>query len=279
MSVFQILINEQCKANPEPSLAQELPPAPNPSLSSSLQPSSGAIPASVKDNNGLKTQLSSAQPRFGNFQSRNLYRTTYDAPKYKAGGVYNIQHRIYVDYSNGESIHKVENKENYIENSTLTLAPKHKQKRSVNISTYVRESVRRENYPVNERSLYHCKRAKCKTKRPLVNIANHLESETRTRVRRSDEQQENYVDFEKEHTTEKSYMHKVTNESVCDFETTTVASIYPQYFIYTWVLCMVALASFLKLNYLVKTIVLVFMVTCYGILIINFSSEISICYR
>lgn len=45
--------------------------------------------------------------------------------------------------------------------------------------------------------------------------------------------------------------------------------VYPQYFVYTWVLCMVALASFLKLNYLVKTVVLVFMVTCYGILIIE----------
>ncbi|XP_042869482.1 adenylyl cyclase 78C-like isoform X2 [Penaeus japonicus] len=45
---------------------------------------------------------------------------------------------------------------------------------------------------------------------------------------------------------------------------------YPQYFVYTWVLCMVALASFLKLNYLVKTIVLVFMVTCYGVLIVEF---------
>ncbi|XP_069939523.1 adenylate cyclase type 8-like [Cherax quadricarinatus] len=48
--------------------------------------------------------------------------------------------------------------------------------------------------------------------------------------------------------------------------------VYPQYFVYTWVLCMVALASFLKLNYLVKTIVLVFMITCYGLLIIKFSS-------
>ncbi|XP_047494880.1 adenylyl cyclase 78C-like isoform X2 [Penaeus chinensis] len=47
-------------------------------------------------------------------------------------------------------------------------------------------------------------------------------------------------------------------------------NMYPQYFVYTWVLCMVALASFLKLNYLVKTIVLVFMVTCYGFLILKF---------
>lgn len=47
-------------------------------------------------------------------------------------------------------------------------------------------------------------------------------------------------------------------------------NMYPQYFVYTWVLCMVALASFLKLNYLVKTIVLVFMVTCYGVLILKF---------
>ncbi|XP_045130621.1 adenylyl cyclase 78C-like isoform X3 [Portunus trituberculatus] len=267
-----ILINEQCKANPQPTLAQELPSVPNPSLSSSLQPSSEVVSASVKDNNSLKTQLSSAQPRFGNFQSRNLYRTTYGTPKYRAGGVYNT------GSFNGESIHKVENKEYYIENSTLPFTPKYKEKRSVNISTYVRKSVRRENYPVNERSIYYSKKAKCKTKRTLVKIANHLEIETRTRVRRSDELQKKYVDFEKEHATENNHMHKLTNESVCEFETPTVASIYPQYFIYTWVLCMVALASFLKLNYLVKTIVLVFMVTCYGILIINFSSEIGNCY-
>ncbi|XP_071529549.1 adenylate cyclase type 8-like [Panulirus ornatus] len=48
--------------------------------------------------------------------------------------------------------------------------------------------------------------------------------------------------------------------------------VYPQYFVYTWVLCMVALASFLKLNYLVKTVVLVFMLTCYGFLIIECST-------
>ncbi|CAL4069359.1 unnamed protein product, partial [Meganyctiphanes norvegica] len=43
---------------------------------------------------------------------------------------------------------------------------------------------------------------------------------------------------------------------------------YLQYFVYTWVLCMVALASFLKLNYLTKTIILVFMVSSYGTLIL-----------
>ncbi|KAK7017051.1 hypothetical protein SK128_011062, partial [Halocaridina rubra] len=48
---------------------------------------------------------------------------------------------------------------------------------------------------------------------------------------------------------------------------------YPQYWVYTWVLCMVALASFLKLNYLAKTVVLIFMVTCYTILI-SMNSEI-----
>ncbi|KAG7160380.1 Adenylyl cyclase 78C-like 1 [Homarus americanus] len=54
---------------------------------------------------------------------------------------------------------------------------------------------------------------------------------------------------------------------------------YPQYFVYTWVLCMVALASFLKLNYLVKTMVLVFMVACYGFLIIKFNSIFDPVYR
>ncbi|KAK3868218.1 hypothetical protein Pcinc_026384, partial [Petrolisthes cinctipes] len=53
--------------------------------------------------------------------------------------------------------------------------------------------------------------------------------------------------------------------------------LYPQYIIYTWVLCMVALASFLKLNYLLKTMVLVFMVTCYGFLIGQFNQEIRMC--
>ena len=41
---------------------------------------------------------------------------------------------------------------------------------------------------------------------------------------------------------------------------------YLQYFVYSWVLCMVALASFLKLNYLTKTIILVVMVFSYGTL-------------
>ncbi|XP_064090031.1 adenylyl cyclase 78C-like isoform X2 [Macrobrachium nipponense] len=51
---------------------------------------------------------------------------------------------------------------------------------------------------------------------------------------------------------------------------TVMFCMYPQYWVYTWVLCMVALASFLKLNYLAKTVVLVFMVTCYTFLIIEY---------
>ncbi|CAL4081953.1 unnamed protein product, partial [Meganyctiphanes norvegica] len=43
-----------------------------------------------------------------------------------------------------------------------------------------------------------------------------------------------------------------------------------QYFPYTWVLCMVALASFLKLNYLVKAIVLMVMVSTYSVVIFVF---------
>ncbi|CAL4104560.1 unnamed protein product, partial [Meganyctiphanes norvegica] len=45
----------------------------------------------------------------------------------------------------------------------------------------------------------------------------------------------------------------------------------PQYFVYTWVLCMVALAGFLKLNYLSKTGVLVFMVTTYSAFVITYN--------
>lgn len=244
----------------------------------------------MKDNNSFKTQLSSAhEPRFGTFQSRNLYRTTYDTPKFRAEGVHNIEHRIYLDYINEDSIHKVENKQRYAENSTLPFAPDYKQKRSVNISivygkltvdsqktVYAGKSERRENDPVSGRSIYDLTRAKCKTKRPLVKVANHLKGGTRTRVRRSDEKQENDVYIKNKHATENNDKFKSRSGT----GELPVARIYPdQYFIYTWVLCMVALASFLKLNYLVKTIVLVFMVTCYGILIINFSSEISQCYR
>lgn len=266
-----------------------------PNFTSSLQPSSETTSLSVKDNNSFKSQLSSAhEPRFGPFQSRNLYRTKYDTPKFRAGGVYNVEHGKYIDYNNEESIHKIKNKQSYAENSTLPFTTEYKQKRSVNISIeydqvrvnsqktgYVGKSVRRENDPVSERSIYNLTRAKCKTKRPLVKSANHFKGETRTRVRRSGEKQENYVIVDNKHATENSDKLQGNKQIVAKpgTEELPVARIYPQYFIYTWVLCMVALASFLKLNYLVKTIVLIFMVTCYGILIINFRSEISQCYR
>ena len=249
----------------------------------------------MKDNNNFETQLSAAhEPRFGSFQSRNLYRTTYDNPKFRAGGVYNIEHRIYLDYINKESIHKVETKQSSAENSTYPYTPEYKQKRSVNISIaygeltldsqktiYVGKPERKENYPPSGRNIYYPKRTNCKTKRSLGKVTNDLKGETRTRVRRSDDKQKQNDDIKSEHEEKNNDSSIVTKQSVCKFRTEElpVASIYPQYFIYTWVLCMVALASFLKLNYLVKTIVLVFMVTCYGILIISFSSEISLCYR
>ncbi|KAG0709987.1 Adenylate cyclase type 8 [Chionoecetes opilio] len=289
-----ILINGQCKVNPESYLGQGLPQASSPTLSSPPQPSRETISASKKDNNGFKTQLSSAhEPRFGTFQSRNLYRTTYDTPKSRAG-VYNVEHRIYLDYIDEDSIHKLENKQSYAENSTLPFAPEYKQKRSVNISIenrkltvdsqktlYVEKAVGKEKYPVSGKNFYYSKRAKCKTIKPLVKVANPLGGEARTRVRRSDEKLGHYVNnIENKLVTENNDIFQVNKQITCNSGTDElpVARIYPQYFIYTWVLCMVALASFLKLNYLVKTIVLVFMVTCYGILIVNFSNEISHCY-
>lgn len=39
---------------------------------------------------------------------------------------------------------------------------------------------------------------------------------------------------------------------------------YIHYFIYTWILCMFSLACFLKLNYLFKLWILIFMVACYS---------------
>ncbi|XP_068219097.1 adenylyl cyclase 78C-like isoform X2 [Palaemon carinicauda] len=67
----------------------------------------------------------------------------------------------------------------------------------------------------------------------------------------------------------KSESWREKSEGASEVET-VMFCVYPQYWVYTWVLCMVALASFLKLNYLAKTVVLVFMVTCYTILIIEY---------
>lgn len=259
-------------------------------------------------NDNLKTQLSSAQDSdFGLLQASKLHRTTDgDSRKFRNGGIYNSRHGHQLDYPNGESVHKVEYKQNYVENSTLPFATEYVQKRSVNMSMVdsaltidsqkllVGRSVNRESDSVNKKCLHNSKKGKCRTKRPWIKISSNLKGDSRTRMRRSDEKKENHnSDMNNKQSVENRDAH--TNTSVIQnvhssttphnhvdnqthlSDTNESPVVYPQYFVYTWVLCMVALASFLKLNYLVKTIVLVFMVTCYSILIIQFRSEISQC--
>ena len=43
----------------------------------------------------------------------------------------------------------------------------------------------------------------------------------------------------------------------------------PQYQLFTWVMAMIALASFLKLNYLIKTAILIVMVCVYTTLMLR----------
>lgn len=48
----------------------------------------------------------------------------------------------------------------------------------------------------------------------------------------------------------------------------SASCLLPQYHIYTWVLAMMCLASFLKLNYLIKSTILVVMVSVYATLML-----------
>lgn len=310
MYLFQILVNKQCTLNSEQPLVHGLLEASNSSMFPSLRQSQETKAFSGMSNDNFKTQPSSTHDRgTGVFQTRNLYRTTDNSHKFKRDGVY-AKHGRHLDYPNEVSVHKVENKQNYLENSTLPFAVEYIQKRSVNMSIaystlltvtqkkVVEQSTNRESDSFIEKGIHNSKGAECRTKRSVVKVPHNVEGDTRTRLRRSDEEKKNhYRDVKNEHSLENRGTH--TNTSVIhdvhssatlhniyqvDNQTvhphtneSLVVSIYPQYFVYTWVLCMVALASFLKLNYLVKTIVLVFMVTCYGILIIHFRSEISQC--
>ncbi|XP_050727539.1 adenylyl cyclase 78C-like isoform X3 [Eriocheir sinensis] len=295
-----ILVNEKCTVSSEEVF--------NFSISSSIQPPQVTR---VIDDNSLKTQSSSAQDLGLNFfEPKNLYRTTADDSRKIIRGDVNTKHGRYLDYPNEESVHKVGNKQNYVENASLPVEVQFIQKRSVNMSKaysiltsdpqkkLVEQSHNRESDSASEKCIHNSKRAKCRTKRPLVKVSNDLKVDTRTRMRRSEEKKKSqYNDGKTVHSVENRDTHtnasvihhthpsttvhngiQVDNQTIHpDTKESPVVTIYPQYFVYTWVLCMVALASFLKLNYLVKTIVLVFMVTCYGILIIHFSSEISQC--
>lgn len=295
MFLFQILVNEKCTPSSKEAF--------NFSIFSSLQPSQETKEVPVIDNNGLKTQLSAAQDSgFDISKTKNLYRTTDgDSHKFTKRDVFNTKHGHYLDYPNKESVHKIENKQTYLENLTLPVAVQSKvysalltdpQKRLVD------QPLNRGSDSTSENHIYNSKRAKCRTKRPNVKVSNDLKGDTRTRIRRSDEKKHDKYNMKNEHSVEnwdsRAYTPVVLdvqrfNASDNSFpvinqvtpidtnEAPVVSTYYPQYFVYTWVLCMVALASFLKLNYLVKTIVLVFMVTCYSILIIRFSSEISQC--
>ncbi|GAB0094916.1 Adenylate cyclase [Sergentomyia squamirostris] len=49
---------------------------------------------------------------------------------------------------------------------------------------------------------------------------------------------------------------------------------HPEYIVFTWVLCLIALATALKLYYLVKTLMAIGMVTCYAILILVVFSDV-----
>lgn len=257
----------------------------------------------MTDDNSLKTQSSSAlDPELDFFEPKNLYRTTPDdSHKNRRGGVFNSKHGHYQEYSNEESVSKVGNKQKHTATASLPAEVQFIAKRSVNMSKaysytidpqkkVVEQSHNRESDSASEKCIHNSKRAKCRNKRPLAKDSNDLKVDTRTRIRRSEEKKTEHSVENWDTHTNTSVVHDgnpstaVHNSIPRDNQTihpntnkVHVVTIYPQYFVYTWVLCMVALASFLKLNYLVKTIVLVFMVTCYGILIIHFSSEISQC--
>lgn len=61
-------------------------------------------------------------------------------------------------------------------------------------------------------------------------------------------------------------------ENATSFNVSSVVSdscLLPQYHIFTWILSMTCLASFLKLNYIIKTCVLLVMVFVYSILMMG----------
>lgn len=292
--LFQILVNKHCTLNSESYLIHGLLETSNSSVPSSIQPSQETRAASVINDNSFKTQPSLAQDHpFGSFQTRNSFSTTGDdSHKFRSDSVYNTKHGHDLDYSDKESVYKVKNNQNHVENFTLPVAFEYIQKRSINMSTAYRtitnypqakiaeKSFIRESDSVSEKCMNNSKSVKCRTKRSLVKFSYNLKDDTRTRIRRSDEKKENYnSDINNvQSSADLHIIYQVDNQTNNQqLNESPVISIYPQYFVYTWVLCMVALASFLKLNYLVKTIVLVFMVTCYGILIIHFSTEINQC--
>nr|XP_045612340.1 adenylyl cyclase 78C-like isoform X1 [Procambarus clarkii] len=164
--------------------------------------------------------------------------------------------------------------------------------------------LNRTQYSLSAKKLHNLFCAKLTAKRVPIQITNQLNNsyniELRTRVRRHSEKKlikvnidnknvhstgtyDNQVNKSRDNSVKESNpldLANVAYESLSADNQSVIYSepsklhlcLYPQYFIYTWVLSMVALASYLKLNYLVKTVVLVFMVTCYGFLIIKFSS-------
>lgn len=65
-----------------------------------------------------------------------------------------------------------------------------------------------------------------------------------------------------------NYILNVTDlETSADDNFITESCSHPEYVVFTWVLCLIALATGLKLYYLVKTFMATFMVCCYAILI------------
>lgn len=96
-----------------------------------------------------------------------------------------------------------------------------------------------------------------------------------------DEVEEKFFDKEKPGKSSNSVSHKINenkrtgqesgsdeNDSKEAFEDTRDKCDHPEYVVFTWIMCLVALATTLKLYYLVKTFLAIIMTTAYALLVL-----------